>query len=189
MKRLLAVLVAALVAQTPLSAGATPIDLDTWYSFKFSGPGSSLEAGTDLLPFRPTNPTGLAAPDGPWTFTLAAGGTLTVIDLFDSTDQFEVFDDGTSLGLTSTPTTGSLCGRDVTCVLEDDNFSRGTFALAAGAHSITGTQWAGNDGGGTGAFMVSAAVVPLPASMLLLLSALGLAGGAAHLSRRTGRHA
>lgn len=174
-KKLLVLLVATFVALTSLQAGATPISVNQWYGFGFAGATSPLTDGSGFV--LPTNPAGIAAPATPWTFTLANPGTLTVLDLFDSVDRFELFDFGASLGLTSVPTGGGACGSDITCALADLDYSRGIFNLAAGLHSITGTQVAGVPG--AGAFRVSArtTAVPAPSSILLFVLGLGLVAG------------
>lgn len=174
-KKLLVLLVATFVALTSLQAGATPISVNQWYAFGFTGANNALTDGSVAV--LPTNPPGIAAPAPAWTFDLANPGTLTVLDLFDSVDRFELFDSGGSLGSTSVPTAGGACDSDITCALADLDYSRGIFALAAGLHSITGTQVAGVPG--AGAFRVSArtTAVPAPSSILLFVLGLGLVAG------------
>ncbi|MEP7355052.1 MAG: hypothetical protein ABI824_17630 [Acidobacteriota bacterium] len=86
------------------------------------------------------NPVGIDySVDVPWTFT--GPGKLLVLDLFLSGDQYEVFDNGVSLGLTSAPGPELQCGlpalADIQCSIDTSNFSRGTYVLGSGAHSIT----------------------------------------------------
>lgn len=179
MKIVFALLTAAMIAVPQLDAEAAPINVNTWYHFGFEV-GSDFTSGVGIV--AGTNPVSIEAPDPAWTFTLATAGTLTVLDLFLSTDRFEIFDLGSSLGWTSAPTDGASCYNDITCALADNRYSRGVFNLAAGDHSITGRLVSGYGGGG--AFVVEAAAVPVPASLLLLLSALGLTGGVARVLRR-----
>lgn len=169
MKRALAILA---VATTPMAAGAAPVSLDTWYGFGFGDVGSGLTSGTGFI--MGTNPVATPAPDGPWTFTLTSAATLFVVDLFLSLDRFELFNAGTSLGLTSAPTDGGGCGSDITCAISDGRYSRGSFFLTAGDYSITGTHVAGTPG--AGAFIIQPAAVPVPAAGGLLLGALGVLG-------------
>lgn len=181
MKSLCASLVAVCLALGSMAVAATPITVGQWYEFGFYGPATPLTDGTGLVPT--TNPVAAIAPDPAWTFTLSAPGTLTFLDLFNSTDQFEIFNFGASLGLTSVPTLGGGgCGNDIACALANLDYSRGIFNLAAGSYSITGTQTLGD--AGAGVFRVAAATVPEPGSMLLLVLGLGLAGGLLLVRRR-----
>src|SRR5690606_35581913 len=112
-----------------------------WYTFGFEGVGTDLVSSDGFT--LGTNPASIDTPDGPWTFTLAAPGTLTVLDGFLSTDRFELFDNLVSIGTTSAPIDGGTCGSDISCALGDSRYSSGIFALAAGDHSLTGTQTLG----------------------------------------------
>jgi hypothetical protein len=176
MKRLLAPLAALVIGALPLPAIASAVSVNTVYGFGFGGVGSSLVSSSGFG--LPTNPAGIDSPDTPWTFTFATAGTFYVLDLFNSGDQFEIFDNLTSIGTTSAPTQGSDCGSDVTCALGNSDFSLGSFALAAGSHSITGTAILSPFGGGAGAFLAETSAVPLPGTLILLTSALGVLGGA-----------
>ena len=75
----------------------------------------------------------------PWTFSGPA--SLLVLDLFLSGDQFQVFDNSVSLGLTSAPGVTIQCGQvligDIGCALADLDFSRGVYVFGPGNHSIT----------------------------------------------------
>jgi len=167
------VLAAMAVAVLPMAANAAPVSVDTWYNFGFDGIGSDLRDGTGTV--LGTNPDAVTAPAGPWTFTLTSAATLFVVDLFLSLDQFELFNFGTSLGLTSAPNAiGGGCSSDITCAIGNLDYSRGAFALAAGTYSITGTQVAGIEG--AGAFIIETAAVPVPAAGVLLFGALGMLG-------------
>lgn len=172
MKMLLASLVATCIALTSLGAGATPITVGPWYEFAFGGPGTALVNGAGT---SATVPASLTAPDPPWTFTLSTAGTLTVLDLFISADQFEIFNFGLSLGLTSVPTSGGACGGNIACALADLDYSRGIFNLAAGSYSITGLQTIGTPGAAV--FQVTTAAVPEPGTLLLFILGIGLSGG------------
>jgi hypothetical protein len=154
-------------------AQAGPIPLNTFMQFGFEGVGS-LATGCDPAdpagPFclgssgTPTLP--LDAP--PWTFVALPGGAiLTITDVLESGDQFEIFDFGVSLGLTSASIAGSDCGDDPVPCLADPNISHAVFFLLAGQHSITIRTAAAPSDSGSGYLMVQQQV-PEPSSLLLL---------------------
>lgn len=172
MKNFRHMLAAMAVAALPMAANAAPVSVDTWYNFGFDGVGTDLRDGSGTT--LGTNPDAVEAPAGPWTFTLTSAATLFVLDLFLSVDQFELFNFGSSLGLTSVATSGGACSNDITCAIGDLDYSRGAFALAAGDYSITGTQVQGISG--AGAFIIETAAVPVPAAGVLLFGALGMLG-------------
>jgi hypothetical protein len=153
-------------------AQAVPVQLDTWYTFGFSGVGSALRDGANFVPG--TNPPDghpvVAAGGAPWTVTLTGPATLTVLDLFVSSDQFEIFNGSVSLGLTSAPTAVAACDADISCALGDSGYSVGRFLLTAGDYSLTGIQTLGTSGAGV--FQITANTVPEPASLSLLGAAL-----------------
>ena len=169
-----AVAAGALVAAAP--AAAAPITVGQWYTFGFSGQGSAIGNGNGFS--LGTNPVAVAAPDSPWTFVLASVGSITVVDGFISGDQFAISDFGSAIGTTSAPTTGSSCGSDISACLANASMSKGTFSLAAGSHSITGTLPT-SVGAGAGFFIVRGsdiAAVPEPATWAMMLVGFGAMG-------------
>ena len=152
------------------AAYADTVAVDQVYNFAFGIPafGSSF-AASGL-----NGPDSIAAPFPPWTFTLPIGGTLTVIDGFQSGDQFNVTDSGVSLGDTSVPILGANCGFNFAACLSNPDMSIGVFALGSGTHAIDGTAIAMPFGGGTAFFEVTPNVSPVPAPAALPLFATGL---------------
>ncbi|HEY1325551.1 MAG TPA: PEP-CTERM sorting domain-containing protein [Casimicrobiaceae bacterium] len=183
---LLTVLAAALLSFA-LPASAGPIVANAWLEFAVSEPGIDATGcdpedplGPFCIPSGGTPTQFLDAP--PWTFTApATGASLTVVDAFESTEQFELFDFGVSLGLTSPPAATAIvdCGDDPVVCLGTPGMSQGVFALASGDHSIT--LVATQSQGGSGYLQVVAAAVPEPGALALV--ALGI-GAAAALRRR-----
>jgi len=123
------------------------------------------------------------ATDGPFTFTSSYTTYLHVTDDFQGGDRFEIFDFGSSLGLTSAvPVDGSLTEIGPDAAFFDSGFSSGMFVLAPGAHSISINVVDNPFGGGRGYIQAAAAPIPEPGTLMLL--GLGLAGAGAVNRRR-----
>jgi hypothetical protein len=178
---------AAILSAVALPALAVDnIVQNTWYSAQF-GPTATAPSsvfGPGVLPG--TSPSGVLAPSGTtWTITLGSAESLTVVDVEEPGDQFSVFDNGSPLGLTSTPVfSGGNIGECISCALADQDYSRGVFGLSAGTNVITIT-FLGGIGDGEVDFFVGAPQTgtPEPATWALMLA--GFAGlGAALRGRR-----
>ena len=170
----------------PATANAGAIAFDTFLEFGFetaglvSGCNPADAAGPFCVDSFGTPTTFLDAP--PWTFNaIGAGASLTVTDAFLAGDQFEVFDFGISLGLTSTPIGVGDCGDDPVPCLADPNISKGVFFLAPGNHMISIAVLA--DGLGSGYLNVST-IVPEPQGIALF--GLGVIAAAGSAFRRRG---
>jgi len=120
-----------------------------------------------------------------YNFTTAGNALLTIVDAGFAGDRFQVLDNGVSLGLTSTATNTypASVGLNFDSALSNANYSYATYLLSAGTHNITGllvqSALDGSDqplNATVGGLRVAAAPVPLPASLLLLLSGSGMLG-------------
>jgi len=168
---------------------AGPIGFDTWSQFGFSDVGIAATgcdpadpAGPFCIPSSGTPTIFLDAP--PWTFTTAGSAVLTVTDAFTSGDQFEVFDFGVSLGLTSLPGAVEVdCGDDPVACLATAGVSRALFPLAAGGHALTLFPTLSPGGGGAGYLLVVGAV-PEPSSLALLALGIVIVGVVLVVRRR-----
>lgn len=160
----------ALAALTPAHAATLPTD-GSWTEFSVDGFATPYFGWVDI--------------DGaPVSFdvTIAAGqvGTLTVVDTGFSGDRFHVYDRGTLLGSTSIAAYGDVGGAitfDADAALAG-GFSRGTFMLGAGTHSISGLLFASATDTTIGSLKLTVSPVPEPATLGLLLIGLGLVIGA-----------
>jgi MYXO-CTERM domain-containing protein len=102
---------------------------------------------------------------------------LDVTDVLAKGDRFEIFDFGSSVGLTSLVATASGGETDPDAAFNDPTYSSGRFTLADGSHSITIFAVENPYGGGSG--VLRASVVPEPSTLIIwsLLGALGIAVG------------
>jgi hypothetical protein len=202
----------ATVAAASLGAPALAdnIQLNQWYSGFFTGTPSPLTGAGAYGTHGPVLPGGFAnavgAPTAPWTITLSKAGTLTVTDVQTSGDQFTLYDNGVAMTLAASPFTaagqnpgqaGAAGGNtsapcfgcetgvaNINYALGDSNYSSGTFALGAGANSITGT-FNGSIGYGYVEFIAESAAVPEPAAWALMLGGIAAVGGGMRMRRRT----
>lgn len=176
LKRMLgAAAVLALGAALPAHATTVSLSSDsTWHAFDVSDVLSA-DQGLGWFDFN-----SLAGEALEFTIDVPTGQgvMLTVVDAGFAGDRFEVFDNGTSLGLTSdVPANGNGvdAGIHFDAALGNSSFSKGFFFLGAGSHTITGLlAQSAVDAMNSTVGAISATPVPLPASLLLLFSGGGL---------------
>lgn len=129
------------------SADAVTPGFPDWYEFKHTDIGLDSEGcGIECVPSTEGN--SVYAPDGPWTFECPAGGCwLKVTDAFLNGDEFEIFDNLSSIGNTTAVDENPIfCGTldnlvwifvDPDVCFSDPEASSGMFNLGQGSHSIT----------------------------------------------------
>lgn len=140
---------------------------DGWHIFQFPG----------LL--SPTLPNPASPDDYSWfesfEFTLLQPALLTVQDLGDNVDQFEVYDNGSLIFTTSDPI-GSNIGNffDPDLAASIPELSRGSFLLMPGDHKITGVniRYFSFDGDGSAALRLDTISINEPNVMSLLIISL-----------------
>jgi hypothetical protein len=165
-----------------------------WYGIQWFGQGGSI---TGILPgsqYVSTNGTTILASSpnisnltDTWTFNFGANVTLTIADMFNDGDQFQLFVDGSAVPslTTSVPANdNTFCGNDPVICMANVKFSSGSIVLAAGAHTITMKDLAVNNQSPSGmaAFQLSGGGAPpppppgVPEPTTLGLMGLGLGG-------------
>lgn len=179
-RRAIALALAALASVAGLDAGATtvaitPSQYGQWQSFDvdntLNAVATSSTAWSDQYSY---------AGDGSLLdFQFSGPAVLKIVDLGYAGDQFEIFDNGTSIGASSVvPAVNNDASSTVytlgqaDAAFADASFSSATFVLGAGSHDITGVMTVSALYGGSplnatqGALQVQA--VPEPASWLLM---------------------
>lgn len=137
-------------------------EFGNWTRFLFNDVGSPI---TDAL-------TG----DASWTVTLVTPGFLHVTDAFIIGDQWEIFVDGGSIGVTGPFDTTGAFTDDPNDAFGGAVYSWLSYALAPGTYVIEGTTTASPVGSGGSFIRVVSGVVPEPASWAMLIAGFGLVG-------------
>lgn len=166
-------------------ATQVPINADgSWNVFDVDD-FTSLSGGVEWIDLGDGSPLA-------FSFTTASDVQLTVVDAGFAGDRFNVFDNGNLLGVTGAATENYpvSVGLNFDTALATTGYSSAVFLLAAGTHLITGDLFASAHTGSGSALnatvgALKVAPVPLPASLLLLLSGGGLLGA---LRRRGARN-
>jgi hypothetical protein len=148
MKKILAVAI-LMMAFSALASADTVSAGDGWHVWSFGAAGS---AG---------NPT--------FDFTAAGPVHITVTDAFLAGDIFDVYDNGSLLGSTSSPTAifGSTCGANPDACLAG-GWSSGIWNLGAGSHLISFIATTSPFPPGDAYFRVDRGSVPEPGTLALL---------------------
>jgi hypothetical protein len=111
-------------------------------------------------------------------FTLTQKTAFTVVDGWWDGDQFQIFNNGVSLGVTSTPTFDGQNEADHWfAAYKNPAFSSRTWILGPGSYDITGIAVASPIGYGQGAVALGA--VPEPATWAMFILGVGMLGFAA----------
>jgi hypothetical protein len=167
-------------AVVPVHADPVTVGDPLWYEFGFGLAGTFATDGAGTTPS--TGGNSQFAPDPPWTYNTVfpIGSQVTIVDAFLKGDIFTLYDFGVPVGSTTlVPNLGTGTETDPDLALLDFGYSRGTFGLGAGAHSLT-IQVALNaldSTGGAAYFRVDPCGIPVPPTVYLLgTSLLGLVG-------------
>jgi hypothetical protein len=186
--RLLAV-VLSMLSMGSANASADPIAADRWYWFQWGSNGvafsGTLESSSPN--YAPPGAFGEAPGATPWTYVAPRqGAMLLVVDTNAAGDQFEIFDSGQTLGLTSSAVTDAALGTpgfDPYVALANPNLSRGEFALDPGLHSLMIRAVQNPFGGGGAWFRIDeSTAVPEPSTLMIF----GL-GASLYVLRRSRR--
>lgn len=171
MKSVLLAGVCALTLGSAVQAATLSVD-GGWSGFTFGSAGSSWSQS--------------------YSFTLSQKAYVLVTDAFYPGDILSVTFAAGPFSFTaytsSVDTLGANIGDDYTAAWLSEDFSSFSLELGPGSYTVSGKAYVSPYGGGGAAISLVSAlpltVVPLPASGLLLLGGLGLAGAAARRKRK-----
>lgn len=161
----------------------TLVDDDQWHTFSVAEDVSTAGATAWIDNGDASGPQGSALS---FSFTVAAGqtGTLSVTDAFTQGAVYQVFSNGSSIGLTSSVpvATDFLGSANPEDAFVSSDYSHAVFTFNEGSYTVTGAlvqavQFEGaafNYDGGAVKLDLAAAAVPEPSSYALVLAGLGL---------------
>ncbi|MBM6577102.1 FxDxF family PEP-CTERM protein [Microvirga sp. SRT01] len=162
MKTRLSAVAASLLFASALAAPASAVTLvqdSGWQYMSFGDVGSQISPSFE--------------------FTVVGNATLKITDAFLSGDQFEVFLNGLSKGLTSTPVNDGSSAVDYDIAFSSSSFSHGSYVLTSGNYVLTAAvTLSPYGGGGGGVELISSGAVPEPATWAMMIGGMGVVGGA-----------
>jgi len=180
----------ASVFSMPVGASTLALPADSqWYSFDVDS-SYAVSGGSEWIDAQSSPGYSNDGSALHFTFNLLTGASLTIVDGGFAGDQFQVFDNGNSLGYTSAPinTYPTSVGSNFDAALADPNYSSAVFYLTAGLHDITGLLSLSATVNGDpivnatiGALSLTPTAVPIPGALALFLAGSGLMG---FISRR-----
>jgi hypothetical protein len=122
--------------------------------------------------------------EGPFTYSRSYPTIIDITDDFLKGDQFEVFNFGNSIGLTSlVPVVGDAIEVGPNAAFADPTYSSGSFLVGPGSYSIVIQAIGQSFDAGRGYIRIRKATIPEPTSTLGFL-ALGALGVATTLKRK-----
>ena len=155
----------------PTHATTVNVTDGSWWSFDVDD-FAAQSGGTEWIDAQSNLPRGYLNDGSALTlhFTTTSAKLLKVVDGGLSGDQFQVFDNGVGLGLTTAATAGaSVSGvNQFDTAYNDPRFSKGLFVLAAGTHNITGLLNSTTQSFNATVGALQVAEVPVPAAVWLL---------------------
>ena len=159
--------IAALVLVAGFVTPARPaaIVAGIWYEFQFLDSNTAAFGCTATTCVMSTAPNTSFAGDPPWTFTSATPVQFILTDAFLAGDNFELFNNGQSLGITPATNGFADCGDDPVACSMNPMVSHRIYNVPAGNDSFTINVLSSSAGAGTGFFMMP---VPEPADWLLM---------------------
>ncbi len=152
---------------------ATLIQDDDWTTLFFT------EVGSPIL-------DGLTG-DSLFNFTVVGSGLLRITDVLNPGDIFQLTINGAVQAPTSTPGVGPGLITDGDLAFKSGYLSRGSYLLAAGNYTVTGTVIASPFNAGNAAIRLTTATpgaVPEPATWAMMIFGFGAVGSTMRYRRR-----